>query len=318
MTGTYARRVPGNTVDITNLAVIIEPTSTKQLALAKALKLAICSNASVTLLSFDGPKSRELRLAKDSPGRIQLPHFASLNDWLGNFAIPLRARGIDVVTQVVTGDPAHDSLLNWLQQSDVDFVLKDIHRHTFAKQAFLTDADWRLVRFCPMPMLLSKPRPWQDSPAVVAAVDPLHASDPNAVLDHEIMAYATHLAERLNATLHAFHALGPDSGAVTAVTGAPLPNDDVVQAHAVEEQRRRWAMKAFIRRYALAKDRLYVTIGLPEADIPRIAIEHNADIVVMGALARNSATHMDVGSTAATVIESLPCDVLVIKSPLAS
>ena len=317
MTGTYARRVPGNTVDIANLAVIINPTSTKQLALAKALTLAIQSDAAVTLLSFDSTRLRELRLAKDSPGRIQAPHYASLKDWLDHFAIPLRARGIDVVTQVVTGDPAHHSLLSWLQQSDVDFLLKDVHRHTSAKQAFLTDTDWRLVRFCPMPILLSKPRQWQDSPVVVAAVDPLHGSDPNAVLDHKIMAYATHLAERLNATLHAFHALSPDSGVVTAVTGAPLPND-VVQADAVEEQRRRWAMKGFIRRYALANDRLHVTIGLPETYIPRIAMELNADIVVMGALARNSVTRPDVGSTAATVIESLPCDVLVIKSPLAS
>jgi nucleotide-binding universal stress UspA family protein len=47
-------------------------------------------------------------------------------------------------------------------------------------------------------------------------------------------------------------------------------------------------------------------------------MEHNATIVVMGALARNSVTRPDIGSTAKSVFESLPCDVLVIKSPLAS
>jgi universal stress protein E len=318
MTGTHARRVPGNAaVDIAHLAVIIDPTSSKQLALGKALTLAIQFDAAVTLLSFDSTKLRELRLAKDSPGRNQAPHYASLQVWLDHLAIPLRARGIDVITQIVNGDPAHDSLLRWLHQSDVDFVLKDIHRHTSATQPFLTDTDWRLARFCPMPLLLSKPRQWQDSPVVLAAVDPLHGSDPNALLDHKIMVYATHLVKGLNATLHAFHALNPDRGAETAVAGAPVPSD-VVQAHAVEEQRRRWAIKAFIRRYALANQRLQVATGLPETYIPRIAMEHNADIVVMGALARNSVSRAEIGSMAGTVIESLPCDVLVIKSPLAS
>ncbi len=51
--------------------------------------------------------------------------------------------------------------------------------------------------------------------------------------------------------------------------------------------------------------------------LPRIATDHNANIVVMGALARNRATSPDIGSTAESVFESLPCDVLVIKSLLA-
>jgi hypothetical protein len=114
MTGTTPR-APGSAVDIANLAVIIDPTSTKQPALAKALALAIRFHAAVTLLSFD---TKQL------------------------------------------------------------------------KQTLLTDTDWHLLRFCPKPLLLSKSRQWQDSPIVVAAVDPLHGSDPNAALDHEIMAYA--------------------------------------------------------------------------------------------------------------------------------
>jgi universal stress protein E len=314
MTGTYARRVPGKAADIANLAIIIDPMSEGQPALAKVLTLAMRLDAAVRLLSFDSIQLRELRLARDAPGRNQAPPCASLQVWLDRFAIPLRARGIDVITQVLNGDPTHASLLRWLQQSNVALVLKDINHRVSTKHGFLTDTDWHLARFCPMPLLLSKPRQWRDSPVVVAAVDPLHGSDLHALLDHEIMAYATLLAKRLNGTLHAFHALDPNAGAAAAMAGVPLPDD----GRAVEEHRRRWALTAFIRRYALADQHLEVTTGPAEAHLPRFAMEHNADIVVMGALARDRVTRAELGSTAKTALESLPCDVLLIKSPLAS
>jgi universal stress protein E len=313
MTGTHARRAPGDAVDIGSLAVIIDPTSTRQPALAKALALATQFHAEVTLLAFDTKQLRGLRLAKKSPWRNHLPNYSSLPSWLNHFAIPLRARGIDVTTQVMNGDSAEDSLLRWLQQSDVDFVLKDV-RQASPKQTLLTDTDWHLVRFCPMPLLLSKPRQWQDSPIVVAAVDPLHGSDPNALLDHEIMLYAAHVVDRLSGKLHVFHALFPATGATATNAGEPHPGD-VDRTFVVDEQRRHWAINVFVRRYPVDKRRLHVPIGVPDAHLPRIAMEQNANIVVMGALARNRIMRPDIGSTAESVFESLPCDVLVIKSP---
>jgi universal stress protein E len=314
MTGTYARRVPGKAADITNLAVIIDPLSLRQPALAKVLTLAIRLDAAVGLLSFDSMQLRELRLAKAAPVPNQMPPSASLQVWLDRFSIPLRARGIDVITQVLNGDPPYASLLRWLQQSNVGLVLKDIHHQSSPNHVFLTDTDRHLAIFCPMPLLLSKPRQWRDSPVVVAAVDPLHSSDPKALLDHEIMAYATLLTRRLNGTLYAFHALDPNAGAATAMAGAPLSNE----SHALEADRKRWALTAFIRRYALANQHLQVAIGQPEEHLPRFAIAHNADIVVMGALARDRVARAEIGSTAKIALESLPCDVLLIKSPLAS
>jgi universal stress protein E len=313
MTGNHARRAPGDTVDMASLAVIIDPTSTKQPALAKALTLAAQFHAAVTLLSFDTKQLRGLRLAKKSPWRNHLPNYSSLPSWLNHFAIPLRARGIEVTTQVVNGDSAEGSLLHWLQQSDVDFVLKDI-RQTSPNQTLLSDTDRHLVRFCPIPLLLSKPRQWQDSHIVVAAVDPLHGSDPNALLDHEIMAHAAHVVTRLSGKLLVFHALFPAASATAANPGVPPPSDDRAL---IDEQRRHWAINAFVRRYSVDQRHLHIKIGPPGTHLPRVAREHDADIVVMGALARDRIAGPDIGSTAESMLESPSCDVLVIKPPLA-
>ncbi len=46
-----------------------------------------------------------------------------------------------------------------------------------------------------------------------------------------------------------------------------------------------------------------------------MAAECHADIVVMGAIARSALKRVFIGSTAERVLETLPCDVLVVKPP---
>ena len=144
MTGTYARRVPGKAADIANLAVIIDPMSLRQPALAKVLTLAIRLDAAVGLLTFDSAQLRELRLATEAPGRSRAPPSASLRAWLDHFSIPLRARGIDVITQVLSGDPPHDSLLRWLQQSSQWRQLAEHHWGDLFPQKQHHLCRWRL------------------------------------------------------------------------------------------------------------------------------------------------------------------------------
>jgi hypothetical protein len=48
--------------------------------------------------------------------------------------------------------------------------------------------------------------------------------------------------------------------------------------------------------------------------MPRTARECCADIVVMGSVARSSLARLVAGSTAERVLETLPCDVLLVKS----
>jgi universal stress protein E len=143
----------------------------------------------------------------------------------------------------------------------------------------------------------------------------LHGSDPNALLDHEIMAHAAHVATRLSGKLLVFHALFPATNATAANPGVPPPSE--VDRALVDEQRRHWAINAFARRYSVDKRHLHVKVGPPGTHLPRVAREHDANIVVMGGLARDRIARPDIGSTAESMLESLACDVLLIKPPLA-
>jgi nucleotide-binding universal stress UspA family protein len=46
-----------------------------------------------------------------------------------------------------------------------------------------------------------------------------------------------------------------------------------------------------------------------------MALECCADIVVMGSISRSGLERLVIGSTAERVLEPLPCDVLLVKSP---
>jgi universal stress protein E len=53
--------------------------------------------------------------------------------------------------------------------------------------------------------------------------------------------------------------------------------------------------------------------GRPEDKLPELAVEIGADLVVMGAVARNPLRRVFIGSTAERVLDRLETDILVIK-----
>jgi universal stress protein E len=61
------------------------------------------------------------------------------------------------------------------------------------------------------------------------------------------------------------------------------------------------------------RDRVHVLDGLPQACLVSAAKQHDADFVVMGAVARRGVKNILIGSTAARVLDRLPCDLVIIK-----
>jgi len=58
-----------------------------------------------------------------------------------------------------------------------------------------------------------------------------------------------------------------------------------------------------------------VVTGGPVQVLPRVAADLRADIVVLGAISRRGLKRVFIGSTAEDVLEKLPCDALIVKTP---
>src|SRR5579863_10338167 len=164
---------------ITDILVIVDPLVRDQPAVEKAAALARWLGAGIELLICDSSRPREAHLEGEPPPLS--------NALLERLAEPLRDDGLDVTTHLISGDPLHQAVNAWMRNSPADVVVKDTHHHSFAARAFATSTDWHLIRTCPVPLLLTKPKCWASPPVLMAAVDPGHVHDVPAALDHLIL-----------------------------------------------------------------------------------------------------------------------------------
>jgi universal stress protein E len=300
---------------IADILVIVDPTVIDQPAIAKAQALAMRFGASVELLACDTKYSHETRLAAELAARGDAALGGDLEPVLERWAEPLRNAGVEVSVQSIAGDPLHESVLTWLRNSPADLVLKDTHHHSLARRTFISNADWQLIRACPVPLLLTKHIHWRSPPVFVAAVDPGHANDAAAALDRRILEFTTALARRFGVEAHAAHAYLPATIAAAGPGGMPPPVNVSVEALEAEKLRRRSDIRQLVAEYGITDANLHLEMGVAAEFLPRIAGECHADVVVMGAIARSGLQRIFVGSTAERVLETMPCDVLVIKPP---
>jgi universal stress protein E len=300
---------------VRNILVIVDPTASEHPAVARGGLLAQAFDARLELFACETKASREARLAAHARKHAKEPFVVDLKAMLESLAAPLRAEGVDVATDTECGDPLHAALLERMKRSSAGLVIKDTHHHTLAQRTFLTNTDWQLIRGCPVPLLLVKPGPWASSPKVVAAIDPGHANDKPAMLDHCILQHASAFAQDLKGELHVLHAYIPV--AIMAATASVPPVALTISAEelAREQEAKHKEIAALVSDYGVRSGNIHVTTGGTADVLPRAAQALAADVMVLGAISRSGLKRVFIGSTAEDVLEKLPCDALIIKPP---
>lgn len=174
----------------------------------------------------------------------------------------------------------------------------------------LSAAQWQLVRHCPSAVLLTRGRAWRDRPTVVAAIDPGGRHGRHDALDIRILHAAERLAASAGGSLHAFHAWQRDLRALVGEMELPLFPD---LPETATEERHRESVYALLGAAAASPARVSLVAGRPETALPEYCREAQADVVVMGAIARNPFGRIFIGSTAERLLDQLPCDLMVVK-----
>ena len=300
---------------ICNILVIVDPTADEHPAVAKAALLAEKFEARLELFACETKASREARLAAHMRRDAKKPFLIDLKSKLETLAGPLRARGVDVTTETGTEDPLHAALLDRVKRTTAELVVKDTHHHTLAQRTFLTNTDWELIRGCAVPLLLVKPRPWAAVPKLIAAIDPGHANDKPSELDHCILQHAAAVSKKLHGELHVLHAFIPAAISIAAASVPPMVSAISPEQIALEEQAKRKEIAALVSDYAVRGEDIHVETGGTSFVLPRVAQDLGADIIALGAISRRGLKRIFIGSTAEDVLERLPCDALIVKTP---
>lgn len=222
--------------------------------------------------------------------------------------------GVQVTTAVLENRPVAEAIIGEVHERNPALVIKATHYHSAAQRAIFVDTDWYLLRVCPCPLYFSKAAAIKEKAAVVAAVDPTHAHDKPASLDHEIVSTALDLASRTGSEVHLLHTYQRIAGVGSEATRTFKPiriSLDEVDARIRKEHRQK--LDELAKEFDIDPDHVHQLPGSTRDLLPMFAHTHGAGVVVMGGLARWSLKRAVIGSTVGRVLDQVPCDILIVR-----
>ncbi len=271
---------------IRRILVVLNPEQSDGLALRRAKHIANAIHADLHLLFCD--------------------HRHDHAPFIGELSEELAGEGFRVTAQQVSCDHLHptDAILAERQASDCDLVIKQHYPDNPLTKSLLTPEDWKLLRHCPVPVLLVKTkRPWTGG-LVLAAMDVDNPEDVHRELQANIIVHAVDLAELIQGSVHAACAY-PQTFFSSADSSSPKLDGNA--AHCLE------ACSWFQNEYELHDHQLHILEGPAKAVIAQIAHELEAVVTVIGTVARSGLSGMLIGNTAEALLDRVESDVLVLK-----
>ncbi|GGF67926.1 universal stress protein [Alteromonas lipolytica] len=217
----------------------------------------------------------------------------------------------DVIQQVING--GYDLVITQAQSGMTSFVYGADAMH--------------LIRKCPCPVWLVQQQTARNYSSVLATVDVNYhfTAEENAVrkqLNEDVLASAAEVALLENAQLHIVHVYQPP--AEHMIRDGLMPVNQQLMDSALEEikherqQQLELLVSTLAQRFddkslAYLKPQVHLLTGYPASAIARAAEQLNADVVVMGTVARVGIPGLLMGNTAEDILNNLDCAVLALK-----
>lgn len=304
---------------------VVEPEKACGPALERAVALAKSNQANLTVAVVVPSVSAGIGMPENGPisANLQTALIKEHEQKLEPLLEPHRKR-LAIKTRVLVGTPFLQIIRAVLRDKH-DLVIKIPEHQDWLDRLFSSD-DMHLMRKCPCPVWLIKPRAPKAYRQILAAVDvdeyPPEEMKSRRSLNHQILEIAGSLALADSADLHVVHvweAIGE-----SAMRGAFLHTSEEKIATYVEGIRRHHLqnLDQLLRDVADsgAKDTLdylqpqkHLVKGWARKEIPALAKRIDADLVVMGTVARTGVPGFIMGNTAETILNQIDCSVLAIK-----
>ncbi|MFZ6047434.1 universal stress protein [Pseudomonas sp. CR3202] len=269
---------------IRNTLVVVDPQQPEALVLNRARMIASATQSHLHLLVCD--KHPNLS-----------PHLEDLGE-------TLEKEGFSVSAEQAWHHSPHQTIIAVQQAQGCGLVIKQHLPDNPIMKAILTPEDWKLLRYCPSPVLIVKTvRPWSDG-TILAAVDVGNSDIEHRVLHAGIVSHGHDIAKLAGSTLHML------SAHPYPMFSAP---DPVFQRKESIQDFYRAQCRTLQKEFGIDDDRLHIEEGAADILIPQMAHTLNAALTVIGNVARTGLTGALIGNTAEMVLDTLESDVLVLK-----
>ncbi len=223
--------------------------------------------------------------------------------------------GLNISTSIIQNRPASDAMVAKALDCEPLLVVKGTVYHSPAERATFTFNDWQLIRKLEYPLWLVKTRPWSEKPIIIAAVDPMHPNEEKGELTQTIVEIAKSIAEKCGGKLlllHTYERLEEVSSfAKLEFKPMKVPVQELEEKMHDEHRRH---LDALAATNDIDSKAIHLLPGRTRHILPAFARSQDADIVVMGAVARTGLRRRIIGSTAEHVLDHVPCDILVARN----
>jgi universal stress protein E len=298
----------------TILVAIKDPTTKTSAAASKAAQLAKGLKARLILFhDIATPMYAEAIYARQVDLKsLQRETQAMRREQLEKIAQRLRQHAIEVEVAAEWDFPVYEAVIRMANRVGADLVVAENHASgTHRARWLLAYTDWELLRLCPVPVLLVKSRALYHHPRIMASVDPLHAYAKPANLDRQILRAGAQIAAALHGELHGLHAYMPPMPIVPTFASGPIMDMGTQRDETERDARER--MNRELDGYEIRRGNRHLVEGRPVEVIPSVTKSSRTNILVMGAVSRSGLKRFFIGNTAESVIDSVSCDVLIVK-----
>lgn len=224
---------------------------------------------------------------------------AERQETVEQLAKALAAKGVRATAKAVWDHPLHEAVAKEVRARNADLL---VTAPKLEGGPGLSHSDWQLALTSPVPTLIVKSNATEPYRRIVAAVDPLHTHAKPAALDEVILRHAKTLAATVGATLTVLHCYTPLDYFGADLGALPAGPDE-----------RRKAVAELSAAAGIGADAARVVAGVPDEVLRDMGSKGEADLIVMGVLARNRIREILVGHTAERVLHHTGIDVLVVK-----
>ncbi|WP_342622597.1 universal stress protein [Pseudomonas alkylphenolica] len=227
-------------------------------------------------------------------------HSAYLNDMRSS----MEKEGYSISVQQAWHGSSHKTIIAAQQAEGCGLVITQHLPDKPLMKPLLTPEDWKLLRYCPSPVLMVKTaRSWTGS-TILAAVDVGNNDVAHRVLHSGIVSHGYDIAQLAGGALHMMSA---HPYPMLSASDPMFQIKESIQAFYSEQ------CKKFQAEFHISDEHLHIEEGPAEVLIPYLAHKLEAALTVIGSVARTGLSGALIGNTAEMILDTLDCDILVLK-----
>ena len=308
-----------------NILLIVDEGTDYSAALKRAVTLARNNQALLSICTvLDAvPGDMPMFITAVTPAELRDIAVSDKRDWLDEVVKSAPADGAFLESKVLVGKPFIE-IIQQVLENDHDLIIKCAEDDGVPGRILFGSTDMHLLRKCPCPVWITKPKEHLRYRRILAAVDLDPEEAVKDALNRKILEMSTSLALTELSEVHIVHAWellyeailkSPRSGTLNAELDLMLEKEAIERESWLEDLVNNYGAKDDKDAVDYVSPQLHVINGKAKAVIPRTARELDVDLIVMGTVARSGIRGFFMGNTAESILHQIDCSVLALKPP---